>query len=167
MKNKAWEEETKLEKGTKIKIALHIIIIIFSLIVAIIQKDTTWGLCALLWGDIALMEYCDAKLLKGKEAIIDVQMRNIATKEKIINYWVKEINTLRDMRFIELDKIQIPADFSKPNKNKLKERIEYFKEYKQFAVPIVIDKNNKIVDGYTSYLVAKHNNFSYVEVRIV
>ena len=43
--------------------------VIFSITVAILNKDFTWILVALLWADVAIMEYCDGKLLKGSEAL--------------------------------------------------------------------------------------------------
>lgn len=50
---KTWEEMTKLETKTKVMIIFHIIMAIFSITTAIIDKDFTWMLAALLWADVA------------------------------------------------------------------------------------------------------------------
>ena len=47
---------------------------------AILDKDFTWILVALLWGNVAIMEYFDGKLLKGSEALNDIGLK----KDKVI-----------------------------------------------------------------------------------
>lgn len=67
---------------------------------------------------------------------------------------------------IETDLIKIPENFTKPNKNKLKNRIEYYNKNKCFEVPIIIDPNNMLLDGYTSYLIAKKYNLKTVQAKV-
>lgn len=86
---KSWNEITKLENRTKVKIIFHIIMVIFSITVAISNKDFTWILVSLLWGVIAIMEYCDGKLLKSSEALNDIQEKHIEIQKDIINDLLK------------------------------------------------------------------------------
>ncbi len=150
---KSWEEMTKLESKTKLMITFHIIMVIFSITVAILDKDFTWILVALLWGNVAIMEYFDGKLLKGSEALNDIQ-------EEHINLQADIINTLLNETAIEIDikDIKIPKYFTKPNPKKLQRRFDYYKQNKKFEAPIVIDSNFTLIDGYTSYLIAKNYN---------
>lgn len=158
---KCWKEATKLERKTKVMITFHVVMIVFSIIVAILNNDFTWILVALLWGDIAIMEYCDAKLLKGSEALNYIQEKNIEVQEDIINTILTKITVE-----VELNKIKIPKHFTKPNQKKLEERLKYYKENKKFKVPIVIDSNYILIDGYTSYLIAKNYNKTLVDVDL-
>ncbi|MCI8641006.1 MAG: hypothetical protein HFJ59_03945 [Clostridia bacterium] len=150
---KTWEEMTKLETKTKVMIIFYIIMIIFSIIVAIINKGFTWILVALLWADVAIIEYCDGKLLKGREALNDIQEKHIKVQSDIIN-------TLLNETAIEIDiqDIKVPKYFTKPNPKKLKEKFDYYKQHKRFKVPIIIDNDYTLIDGYTSYLIAKNYN---------
>lgn len=99
------------------------------------------------------MEYCDAKLLKNKEALIEIEEKHIKVQEDIIN-------TLLNETAIEIDikDIKIPKYFTKPNPKKLQRRFDYYKQNKRFETPIVIDSNCTLIDGYTSYLIAKNYN---------
>ena len=74
---------------------------------------------------------------------------------------------LEKFGYIRTDRILITWDYLKcpPKANKLYERIEYYDRTKQFLVPIVLNKNNILIDGYTSYLVAKAYNKKYVKVE--
>lgn len=157
MKNKLeqeWKEKTKLEKRNKIIISFYIAMAIFEVIVAIAEKDFTWIICAVLWGDIALIEYCNAKFRKGDKVLIDLQAN-------IINALLKE-----NFVEIELNKIKIPKYFTKPNQKKLQSRFDYYKKNKKFKAPIIIDSNYTLVDGYTSYLIAKNYNKTTVIAKM-
>lgn len=161
---KSWEEMTKLESKTKLMITFHIIMVIFSITVAILDKDFTWILVALLWGNVAIMEYFDGKLLKGSEALNDIQDEHIKAQDNMINDLLKYIN--RKTKIIKVSDIKIPKDFRKPNPGKMKNRIGYYNTYKQFAVPIIVDKDNNLIDGYTSYLISKKYNFNNIQVQV-
>lgn len=58
---------------------------------------------------------------------------------------------------IELDKINIPVIFKRdlPNKGKISARYNFFKKTGSFDREILIDENNNLLDGYTTYLICK------------
>lgn len=123
MKNKAeqdWKEITKLDKRNAIMISFYILMAIFEVIVAIAEKDFTWIIFAILWGNIAIIEYCNTKLRKGDHALIDLQEIHIELQADIINTLLRE--TFVE---VELNKIKIPKYFTKPNQKKLQERFDY------------------------------------------
>lgn len=163
--NKTWEEMTKLETKTKIMITFHIIMAIFSIITTIVNKESTWILVALLWITVAIMEYCDAKLLKGKDALIDIQEDHIKVQDKMINDLLEELTP--KTKIIKLADIKIQKHFTKPNKKKLNRRFEYYNKNKCFKTPIIINEDNTLIDGYTSYLIAKKYNLETVEVKVI
>lgn len=153
---KSWEEETKLEKKDKIKIGFYIFMVIFETIVAIVEKDFTWIVVALLWVNIAVVEYCNAKILKSKNAIIEFQ-------DDLIKALHMKLSEKEEI--IKLSDIIISKKFTKPKREKMKERSEYYREYKDFKVPIILDKNNVLIDGYTTYLIAKKEGLSHVYIE--
>lgn len=164
MDNKTWKEMTKLDKRNKRMIAFYILMVIFEIIMAIVEKEFVWIIFALLWGNIAVMEYCNAKTLKGKEAIIKLQERHIDIQDDMIMDLLKDLSM--PYVVIETDLIKIPENFTKPSRNKLKSRTEYYNKNKRFEVPIIIDPSNMLLDGYTSYLIAKQYNLKTVQAKV-
>lgn len=63
-----------------------------------------------------------------------------------------------------LDKIIIPDSFKKPKKWKMKRKRAHYKFFREFQQPIVISPTGVLIDGYTSYLIAKEENMKYVKV---
>lgn len=163
MDNKTWKEMTKLDKRNKMMIAFYILMVIFEIVMAIVEKEFTWIIVGLLWGNIAIIEYCNAKLIKGKDVIVNLQEEHIEIQNNMINDLLEKIN--QETKILKISDIKIPRKFKVPNKDKLKRRYTYFDTNQNFEVPIVVDNQNNLIDGYTSYLIAKHYNFSYVEVE--
>lgn len=161
---KTWEEMTKLETKTKVRIAIHILIAILSLVTAGIEKNGAWAICGMLWIVIALMEYCDNKLLKSKEALIELHEEHTKVQDELI------MNLLKDLSMpnivIETELIKIPKHFTEPGKKKLSNRIDFYNKNKYFEAPIIIDPSNTLVDGYTSYLIAKKYNLKTVQAKV-
>lgn len=58
---------------------------------------------------------------------------------------------------IELGKINIPANFKRdlPDKGKISARYSFYKKTGGFDREILIDENNNLIDGYTTYLICK------------
>ena len=67
---------------------------------------------------------------------------------------------------IEISKIKIPEHFSKPNPKKLQQKFKYYKENHKFESQIVIDLDYNLIDGYTSYLIAKNYNKTTVIAKL-
>lgn len=162
--DKSFKEMTKLENKEKLMLMYYISMIIFCVVVAIITKEFVWILVSLLWTNIAIIEYFDAKLFKSKDALIELQERHIKTQDEIIINLLKDLSTQNFI--IDINLIKIPENFAKPSKNKLNARFEYYNKNKHFEVPIIINAKNVLVDGYTSYLVAKKCNLKTVQVRM-
>lgn len=74
---------------------------------------------------------------------------------------------LESVGYIDITKIKIPEEFkrTKPKYKKLQEKKMFFVITGKFMEPIVIDKANVLVDGYTSYLLANWNYYKYVKVK--
>lgn len=70
------------------------------------------------------------------------------------------------MKIVSLNKIQIPDYYVKPNAIKMNIRYEYYLANKKYLVPIIVDENNVLVDGYTSYLIAKQIKKKFVNVEV-
>lgn len=163
---KVWKEKTRLDSNDKYRIIFHIILTILSITVAIIEKDFTWVLVALLWINIIVQEYCDAKMLKGNQVVINLQEENIDKQFEVINNLIDEICKMKNTKIVDIKDIKIPKNFSKPKPAKMKNRIGYYNTYKQFEVPIIVDENNNLIDGYTTYLIAKKYNFNNIQVQV-
>lgn len=56
---------------------------------------------------------------------------------------------------IKLKDIKVPHYFKEVSQKKLNERIQYFEKYGEFKTPLVVNQENVIIDGYTTYLVAQ------------
>lgn len=161
MDEKEWKEKTKLENKDKFMIVWHIAMVILSIVVTIVEKDLTWGLVALLWINVIAREYCDTKIIKCKEAIIDIQEKNLRIQSILIDDLLAETAIE-----IDINKIKIPKHFSKPNEKKLKEKFKYYKKHHKFESTIIIDTDYNLIDGYTSYLIAKNYNKTSVIVKL-
>ena len=68
---------------------------------------------------------------------------------------------------INIKDITIEDNYKNPGIKKLTKRLEYFEKYGKFLVPIVLDADNKLIDGYTSYLVAIKQDIDVVDVVYV
>lgn len=158
---KTWEEMTKFKKSEIIMLVFYILNGILDITTAIITKNKVWILCGLLWITIALIRYFDLKIIKGNEAIIDIQEADSKIKEEIIDALMNETTVE-----IEISKIKIPEHFSKPNPKKLQQKFKYYKENHKFESQIVIDLDYNLVDGYTSYLIAKNYNKTTVIAKL-
>ena len=160
MEDKKWREKTKLDKVDRNGLLFNILMIIVSIITGILEKDFTWGIIALLWGSIAIEECLNSKILKGKDYINNLLAEQIKKQNEIIKeYLSHQVKNIKD--------IKVPKYFSKPNENKMLESWEYVKKNGIFRTPIIIDKNNNLKDGYTSYLIAKKLDMKEICVKVV
>lgn len=68
-----------------------------------------------------------------------------------------------------LKNIKISKEFKMayPKTLKLISKMEYYLRNNKFEQPIVINKDNVLVDGYTSYIIAQMLNKKWVRVKRV
>lgn len=150
-----------MKTNRNLNIIFYIIMIILEIIFFIKTKELAYINCGLLWVLVAVIENTNKLIIKSKD-------ENIYIQKKLINKYkefLERIERINDYQIIKVDDIYIPEYFVKPRKEKLKERKTYFELNKNFENPIVLDENNMLIDGYTSYLIAKENKLSHVYVR--
>lgn len=99
--------------------------------------------------------------------------RNIKekTEREICKYAQKDINELsriinrpNEGEIIKIDNIKIPEKFQKPNKEKINKRKDYYKKHRYFRSTIILNDKNYLLDGYTTYILAKEMKFEYITV---
>lgn len=83
MKDK-WKEKTKLNKIEIKEIIVQVLFVLICTVIAIADKDYTYFLVAGLDIIIAIQTYYNAKLLKSKEAIIELKDEEIEHKNYLI-----------------------------------------------------------------------------------
>ena len=86
MKDK-WKEKTKLNKVEIKEIIVQVLLALICTVIAIIDKDYTYFLVAGLDVIIAIQTYFYYKLLKSKEAIIELKDKEIEHKNKLIKHF--------------------------------------------------------------------------------
>lgn len=79
------------------------------------------------------------------------------TKKLECEYWVR------------LSDIVITENFLKhsPNKYKLAQKYDWYEKNGEFQSPIILNKNYELVDGYTSYIIAKDFDLGKVPVYFI
>lgn len=157
------KDKTKLDNTTKMVITINVVIAIFNIYVAIKTKQISYVTISILLFTIACNQYLDAKLLKMKDNLIDIKNEIIEKQNKTIKILFRRLE--EKTKIIDIENINIPENFKKPNKKKMAEREKYFRQNSRFEAPIIIDQYNNLLDGYTSYLIAKKYEFSTVEVQ--
>ena len=67
------------------------------------------------------------------------------------------------------DDIIITKDFVNhpPSNGKMKTKRDFYNANGYFSSPIIIDRGFVLLDGYTSYLIAKERGLKYVHVKFV
>lgn len=158
---KTWEEATKLKKEEVMLIIFYVLNVILDITTAITTRNVVWIICGLLWSVIAIMKYYSPKNENANNTLIEMQEECIKLQESIINALMNETAVE-----VEISKIKVPKNFSKPNQKKMQKKIQYYKENHKFESQIVIDLNYNLLDGYTSYLIAKNYNKATVIVKL-
>lgn len=74
------------------------------------------------------------------------------------------LNRPKEGEIVKINNIKIQDNFKKPKTQKLKQRRQYYKEYKYFRSTIVLNKDNYLIDGYTTYLLAKEMNYDFITI---
>lgn len=66
----------------KINVTLCVIMCIFSIYQTVIQKSLAYATCAVLWADLAIIQFLYELIIKDKDKIIDAQ--RIVLDRKIV-----------------------------------------------------------------------------------
>ena len=93
------------------------------------------------------------------------------TEEELIEYAEKDIRKISEIlnrphegEIIKIENIKIKDDFKRPNYYKMLERKAYYQKHKYFRAEIVLDNRNFLINGYTTYLLAKEMGFDYITI---
>lgn len=130
----------------------------------IVESNFYQFMLGLMFLIIALSIFVFEKAVKWRDDVIEEQNDCIKRQDKLITKLFEEL--AKPTVVIDLKNIKIPKKFTKPRKEKLDHRFKYYEINNCFEVPIVIDKNYMLVDGYTSYLIAKKHNMKLVQARV-
>ena len=70
---------------------------------------------------------------------------------------------------VKVSDIIIPEEFkaTKPRFEKMIQKREFYRKNDRFESKIVLNKDFLLIDGYTSYIIAKVNGMKYVEAYFV
>lgn len=93
------------------------------------------------------------------------------TESKIQKYTQENINELsriinrpKEGEIIKISNIKIQESFKRPKSQKIKQRRKYYEKYNYFRSTIVLSQDNYLLDGYTTYLLAKEMKFDYITI---
>lgn len=84
--------------------------------------------------------------------------------QKNINEMARILNRPREGEIVKIENIKISYRFKNPRKEKLKKREEYYKKYGYFRSTIILNKNNLLIDGYTTYILAFNMGYDYITI---
>ncbi len=158
-----WKKDTSLSGLEKIILCMYIVMFIFSIVVAILEKNMPYLIIAILWLDLFICEYFYKKNSKMDKALMGSYEELNKAQSQLITSLFGELD--KESRTMYLEDIKIPKNFTKPGKKKLDRRFKYYEENKCFRVPIIVDERNTLEDGYTSYLIAKKYKLEKVRVQ--
>lgn len=153
-----------MSKKTIFILVLNILVGLLNTIEGIISQDFYRFFIGIMFFVLVLSIYVFEKATKWRDDVIEEQNDCIKRQDKLITKLFEEL--AKPIVVIDLKNIKIPKKFTKPKKEKLDHRFKYYEINKCFEVPIVIDKNYMLVDGYTSYLIAKKHNMKLVQARV-
>ena len=89
--------------------------------------------------------------------------------DKYCKSLIKKMCEIPKIRYcIKTDEIKVPESFEKtpPSKRKMKQRWKYYRETGELYVPIVINNDGLLIDGFTSYLIAVADGMKCVDVKL-
>lgn len=88
--------------------------------------------------------------------------------EEIRKYQIAEdcklVNRPKEGEIAKIANIKIPKYLKIPSCWKLEQRRRYYQTYRYFRDIIILDEFGYLVDGYTTYLLAKEMGFDYITI---
>lgn len=90
-------------------------------------------------------------------------------KENLLLWFQENAIKFFDRDVIDFEDIRIPKKFKQhyPKKSKMQERWSYYNKYQEPKVSMIVDKDNVLVDGYTTYLICKKIGVEKASVKRV
>lgn len=102
------------------------------------------------------------KIFRNRKNKIEENIKKYAQEN--INELSRIISKPSEGEIVKISNIKIQEFFKEPNQWKMKLRREYYERHKYFKAAVVLDNNNYLVDGFTTYLLAKEMNFDYITI---
>lgn len=88
--------------------------------------------------------------------------------EEYANKNMLELNRITNRplegEIVKIENIKIPKKYVKPNSIKLISKDVYYYTHNYFRSQIVLTKDNYLIDGYTTYLLAKEKGFEFITI---
>ena len=111
-------------------------------------------------------------LAEGKDNIFGGEVADFKNEDRLFvtieeaEKYCAEQNTIK--KTLKLADIIIQPSYLQtyPNSSKIKERMDELKKHGKFTNMIEVDINNVLVDGYTTYVLAKGFGFEEIEVIV-
>lgn len=77
--------------------------------------------------------------------------------------------TIPHIKTIKLSKIKIPKQMLKtpPHPYKIQQKYSYYRYTHKFVDEIILDKHYELLDGYTTYLLAKMFGYKKIKVKVL
>lgn len=99
------------------------------------------------------------KLLKKK-----IDEKTVKYAQQNIDEMAKIINRPREGEIVKLENIEIPYYFVPPKESKMCIREQYYERNGYFRSTIILNRNNLLLDGYTTYLLALNKGYDYITI---
>ena len=124
---------------------------------------------------IKIMDNClapDGKDISLKYNLIDTdgKMRSVKKGDEVFGTIEEVIKYCEDcnVKEVQLEDIIISEGFktSNPSSEKIKKKLDLYNQNGEFDKCVVIDKNNVLVDGYITYLIAKMFDIKTLKCKI-
>lgn len=88
--------------------------------------------------------------------------------EEYANKNMLELNRITNRplegEIVKIENIKIPNKYVEPNSTKLISKNVYYYTHNYFRSQIVLTKDNYLIDGYTTYLLAKEKGFEFITI---
>lgn len=84
--------------------------------------------------------------------------------QKDIDELGRILNRPKEGEIVKLGNIKIPFKFTAPSEKKLHKRNLYYLKHGYFKSTIILNEDNLLIDGYTTYLLALNKGYDYITI---
>lgn len=102
------------------------------------------------------------KIFRNRKNKIEENIKKYAQEN--INELSRIINRPHEGEIVKISNIKIQENYKEPDSRRMQLRKQYYEKHKYFRATIVLDNDNNLVDGYTTYLLAKEMNSDYITI---